>query len=105
MSRLDSGCPGTMAGPEFPPFSKWSRESSCRPPSLELVWQAKQFLLSTGRTRDSKNSLGSCAGRRRDRVNKAIDSLSDPGTVLIGLYHINYPSEAILGWYRRGDSL
>src|SRR5882724_7920904 len=37
MSRLDSGCPGTIAGPEFPPFRRWSRESSCSPPSLELV--------------------------------------------------------------------
>src|SRR5712691_1615645 len=90
MSRLDSGCPGTIAGPEFPPFSKWSRESSCSPPSLESVWQAKQFLLSTGRTRDSKNSPVSCAGRRRARVSMATASLSCPGTILIGLYHISY---------------
>src|SRR2546426_433131 len=73
MSRLDSGCPGTMAGPEFPPWSKWSRESSWSPPSLEPVWQEKQFLLSTGRTRDSKNSPGSCAGKAQASARKRSD--------------------------------
>src|SRR5258708_1629267 len=90
MSRLDSGWPGTIAGPEFPPFSKWSRESSCSPPSLELVWQAKQFLGNTGRARDLENSPGSCAGSRRGRMNKATETLTCPGMILIGFYHISY---------------
>src|SRR6266481_4006030 len=88
MSRLDSGWPGTTAGPEFPPFSKWSRESSWSPPSLEFVWQAKQFLLSTGRTCDSKNSPGSCAGRAHATANKITENRQCADTIpQIGLYH------------------
>ena len=62
MRRLCSGLPGTMAGPDLPPLSKFSRESSCSPPICELVWQAKQLFASTGRMRVSKNSNGSFWG-------------------------------------------
>src|SRR5947207_5674538 len=83
MSRLDSGFPGTIAGPEAPPCRRCSRESSCSPPSFEFVWQAKQFLLSTGRTRDSKNSPGSCAAAESASANNTIDIRNRPDTGFI----------------------
>ena len=59
ISRLSSGLPGTIAGPDLPPARILSRESSCKPPSFESVWQAKHCVAKTGRTRSSKNSLAS----------------------------------------------
>ena len=52
MIGLSSGFPTTSAGPESPPCSSASRESSLSPPfTFEAVdeWQAKQDASSTGR--------------------------------------------------------
>ena len=38
ISTLCSGSPGTSTGPSLPPCMRCSRESSCRPPILKLVW-------------------------------------------------------------------
>src|SRR5215471_5748416 len=56
-SKLLSASPGMIAGPDLPPFMMSSRESKRSPAILELVWQAKQFWASTGRTCFSKNSV------------------------------------------------
>ena len=44
------------SGPDFPPFSNPSRESSRSPPKAELVWHAKQLRANIGRTCISKES-------------------------------------------------
>jgi hypothetical protein len=64
MRRLSSGLPGTIAGPDFPPFSTSSRESSSRPPIFADLWQPKQFFDRTGKTFVRKNSAGSAVAGR-----------------------------------------
>jgi hypothetical protein len=49
INKLLSASPGTMAGPDLPPFRMPSRESSRRPAIMELVWQAKHCCAKTGR--------------------------------------------------------
>ena len=46
-----------MAGPDLPPLSAASRESSRRPPAAPLPWQLAQLSVRTGRTFFSKNSV------------------------------------------------
>ena len=55
-SRLLSGSPGTIAGPDLPPFRKASRPLISRPPMRAPVWQEKQFFARSGRMRISKKS-------------------------------------------------
>src|SRR4051794_13101512 len=40
ISRLFSGSPGTIAGPDLPPLRSASRESSRRPPIFSSAWQS-----------------------------------------------------------------
>ncbi len=58
ISGLASGFPGTMAGPESPPFRSASRESTRSPPLAvpSAPWQSRHRSTSTGRMRLSKNS-------------------------------------------------
>src|SRR6266851_9489269 len=73
--RLCSASPGTIAGPELPPFNACSRESSCSPPIFASVWHVKHRLARMGRTRVLKNSTGSLVparlhtGRTASRTN------------------------------------
>jgi hypothetical protein len=55
-SRLFSGSPGTMAGPESPPLRMDSREVRERPPLAASWWQPPQELAKMGRTLFSKKS-------------------------------------------------
>src|SRR5262249_34326824 len=55
--------PGATAGPESPPLSAASRESSRRPPlGFDEPWHSRQCSASTGRTRASKNSTCEASG-------------------------------------------
>ena len=62
MSRLPSGSPGMIAGPDAPPARRASRELTRSLPRRSWPWHSKQLSASTGRTRVSKNSSGVCAG-------------------------------------------
>ena len=58
MSRLSSGLPTTIAGPESPPCSQPLFESSVRPPFIffSCEWHSKQRCFKSGSIFDMKNS-------------------------------------------------
>src|SRR6185436_1953700 len=53
-----------MAGPDLPPWSTASRESSRSPPSRESVWHAKQLWANSGRILAAKNAASESAASR-----------------------------------------
>ena len=60
MSKLSSGFPGTIAGPESPPSFQPSAESKTKPPldfCVDSEWQISQWSTKIGRMRASKKSL------------------------------------------------
>src|SRR5579871_2462601 len=61
--RLCSGWPGTMAGPDFPPFSMEARERRSSPPSCLLMpWQTVHRRYMMGMTSCSVISSGGTGG-------------------------------------------
>src|SRR5439155_15859883 len=56
IKRLFSASPGTIAGPRLPPSRMPSSVSRRKPPSWELVWQAKQLVARIVRIRVLNNS-------------------------------------------------
>ena len=67
--RLASGCPGTSAGPDFPPLSIAARDRKSRPPSfLWAPWQTVQCCSRDGRMSFSVSwaTRGSLSASSRD---------------------------------------